>query len=41
MKTYLTHARVITTNAVVDDAAVLIEDGHIVAINPESTSIVE
>ncbi len=41
MKTYLTHARVITTNAVVDDAAVLIEDGHIVAINPESTNNVE
>ncbi len=41
MKTYLTHGRVITTNAVVDDAAVLIEDGHIVAINPESTSNVK
>ncbi|NEO32973.1 MAG: alpha-D-ribose 1-methylphosphonate 5-triphosphate diphosphatase [Symploca sp. SIO3C6] len=41
MKTYLTHARLITTNAVVDDASVLIEDGHIVAINPESTSNVE
>ena len=41
MKTYLTHCRLITTNAVIDDAAVLIEDGYIVAINPEFTNNVE
>ena len=41
MKTYLTHCRLITNNAVVDDAAVLIEDGYIVAINPEFTNNVE
>ena len=41
MKTYLTHGRLITNNAVVDDAAVLIEDGYIVAINPEFTNNVE
>ena len=41
MKTYLTHACLVTANTVVDDASVLIEDGHIVAINPESTKNVE
>ena len=41
MKTYLTLCRLITTNAVIDDAAVLIEDGYIVAINPEFTNNVE
>ncbi|MCL2939467.1 MAG: alpha-D-ribose 1-methylphosphonate 5-triphosphate diphosphatase, partial [Trichodesmium sp. MAG_R02] len=35
------HCRLITTNAVIDDAAVLIEDGYIVAINPEFTNNVE
>lgn len=38
MKTYLTHARLVTTDEVIDDASLLIEDGHIAAINPESTS---
>ena len=33
---YLTGARVVLTDAVIDDGAVLIEDGVIAAINPES-----
>ena len=41
MKTYLTNARLITAKEVIEDAALLIEDGHIAAINPESTSNVE
>ena len=38
MKTYITNARLITTNQVIEDASLLIEDGHIAAINPESTN---
>ncbi len=35
MKTYLTHARLVLADDLVEDAALLIEDGHIAAINPE------
>ena len=35
MKTYLTHARVVLRDSIIEDASILIEDGHIVAINPE------
>ncbi|MGB6301890.1 MAG: alpha-D-ribose 1-methylphosphonate 5-triphosphate diphosphatase [Rivularia sp. (in: cyanobacteria)] len=41
MKTYLTNARLITTNEVIEDGALLIEDGYIAAINPESTNNVK
>ncbi|MEO1764258.1 MAG: alpha-D-ribose 1-methylphosphonate 5-triphosphate diphosphatase [Cyanobacteria bacterium J06629_18] len=41
MKNYLTNARLITANQVIEDAALLIEDGHIAAINPESTNNVK
>lgn len=34
MKTYLTHAQVVLFNEVLDDAALLLEDGIIRAINP-------
>lgn len=37
MRTCLTHARLVLTNEVLDDAALLIEDGVIEAINPDST----
>lgn len=36
MKTYLTHAQLVTANEIVEDAALLIEAGYITAINPES-----
>jgi len=36
MQTYFTHARIVTPEAVLDDAALLIEDGKITAINPET-----
>lgn len=36
MKTYLTGARVVLADGVLEDAAVLLEDGHIAAVNPES-----
>ncbi|MES9971818.1 MAG: alpha-D-ribose 1-methylphosphonate 5-triphosphate diphosphatase [Candidatus Thiodiazotropha sp.] len=36
MKTYLTHARVVMADEVLNDASVLIEDGVIRAIDPES-----
>ncbi|GAB2892715.1 alpha-D-ribose 1-methylphosphonate 5-triphosphate diphosphatase [Uliginosibacterium flavum] len=36
MKTHLTHARVVLADEVLEDASVLIEDGIIRAINPES-----
>jgi len=35
VKTYLTHARVVLRDSIIEDASILIEDGHIVAINPE------
>lgn len=35
---YLTGARVVLPNEVLDDAAVLIEDGYIAAINPEASA---
>jgi len=38
MKTYLTHARVVLADAVLEDAAVLIEDGRIRAISPDGAS---
>lgn len=41
MKTYLTHARIVLTNSIVKDGSLLIEDGHISAINPESVSNAE
>jgi alpha-D-ribose 1-methylphosphonate 5-triphosphate diphosphatase len=36
MKTYLTHARIVTPNETLDDAALIIENGLIAAINPET-----
>jgi alpha-D-ribose 1-methylphosphonate 5-triphosphate diphosphatase len=36
MKTYLTHAHLVTANEIIEDAALLMEDGYITAINPES-----
>lgn len=38
MKTCLTHARIVLADSIIEDGAVLIEDGKIVAINPESVS---
>ena len=38
MKTYLTHARIVSLDEVVDDAALLLEDGTIRAINPVSSA---
>jgi alpha-D-ribose 1-methylphosphonate 5-triphosphate diphosphatase len=37
MKTYLTHARVVLLDEVLEDAALLIEDGIILAINPDAS----
>lgn len=34
MKTYLTHARIVLADAVIEDGSLLIEDGRIAAINP-------
>ncbi|MDG4868580.1 alpha-D-ribose 1-methylphosphonate 5-triphosphate diphosphatase [Guyparkeria sp. 1SP6A2] len=36
MRTYLTHARIVTPTQTLDDASLLIEDGRIAAINPVS-----
>lgn len=36
MPTYFTHARIVTADAVLENAALLIEDGKIAAINPET-----
>jgi len=36
MKTYLTNARVVLTDSIIEDGAVLIEDGKIISINPEN-----
>lgn len=36
MSTYLTHATLITPDTVIKDGSLLIEDGYIVALNPES-----
>ena len=41
MKTYITGAELVTPEAVIKDASLLIEDGYIAAINPESTSAVK
>ncbi len=38
MKTYLTHAKIILKDDILDDASLLIEGGIITAINPESVS---
>ncbi|MCW5626337.1 MAG: alpha-D-ribose 1-methylphosphonate 5-triphosphate diphosphatase [Burkholderiales bacterium] len=38
MKTYLTHARVVLADEVLDDAAVLLEDDRIVAVNSASVN---
>ena len=38
MKTCLTHARIVLADSIIEDGSVLIEDGKIVAINPESVS---
>lgn len=38
MKTYITRAQLVTSEDVIKDASLLIEDGYITAINPESTS---
>lgn len=38
MKTYLTHARVVLLDSVIEDGSVLIEDGRIEAINPETVN---
>jgi len=38
MKTYLTHARIVLSDSIIEDGAVLIEDGKIAAINPEQVS---
>ncbi|MFT7371437.1 MAG: alpha-D-ribose 1-methylphosphonate 5-triphosphate diphosphatase [Oleiphilaceae bacterium] len=36
MKTYLTHARIVLADTIIEDGSLLIEDGIIKAINPES-----
>ena len=36
MKYYLTNARIVLADEIVEDGSVLIEDGTIAAINPES-----
>ena len=36
LKSYLTHARVVLTDEIIEDGSLLIEDGNISAINPES-----
>ena len=41
MKIYITHADIVTSSNVIKDASLLIEDGYITAINPESTSAVQ
>lgn len=41
MKTCLTHARIVLADAIIEDGSVLIEDGHITAINPESVQAAE
>ncbi|KST67493.1 alpha-D-ribose 1-methylphosphonate 5-triphosphate diphosphatase [Mastigocoleus testarum] len=41
MKTYITRAHIVTSEDVIKDASLLIEDGYIIAINPESTSAVQ
>ena len=38
MKTYITRAQLVTQETVIKDASLLIEDGYITAIDPESTS---
>lgn len=38
MKTYIIRAQLATPEAVIKDASLLIEDGYVTAINPESTS---
>ena len=38
MKTYLTHARIVSPDSILEDASLLIEDGIIIAINPENIS---
>jgi len=38
MKTYLTHACIVLADTIIEDGAVLIEDGKITAINPEYVS---
>ncbi len=38
MKIYITHADIVTSSSVIKDASLLIEDGYIAAINPESIS---
>jgi len=38
MKTYLTHARMVLANTIIEDGSLLIEDGVISAINPESVN---
>jgi len=35
VKTYLTHARVVLTDEIIEDGSLLVEDGKISAINPE------
>ena len=41
MKIYLTHARVVLADECIEDGAVLIENGRIAAINPESVNNAE
>lgn len=41
MKTYLTNARLVTSDNIIEDASLLIEDGYITSINPESVHNVE
>ena len=36
LKTYLTHARIVLTDEIIEDGSLLIEDGKISAINPET-----
>lgn len=38
MKTYLTNARIVLSESIIDDGAIVIENGTITAINPESVS---
>lgn len=41
MKTYLTHASIVLVDSIIEDGSLLIEDGYIASINPESVSDAE